>query len=306
AREIIAEVDSLGGMAKAIVKGMPKTRIEEAAARKQAGIDKGDVTIVGVNKYKTDKAEPVEVLNIDNTDVLRQQVERLKKTRSERDEGAVRQALEALTKAAGQDNGKNLLDLAVQAARVRATVGEISSALEKTWGRHTAEPKSIIGVYESMYKDDEAYQRTKQKVEEFAESEGRRPRILIVKMGQDGHDRGSKVVATAFADLGYDVDVGPLFSIPDEAAKQAVENDVHVIGISSQAAGHRTLIPKLVDELNKLGAQDIVIVAGGVIPEHDHTYLKSLGVSEIFGPGTNIPEAAGRVIDAIVAGRGER
>lgn len=299
AREIIAEIESLGGMAKAIELGMPKTRIEEAAARKQAGIDKGDVTIVGVNKYKTDKAEPVEILNIDNTGVLRRQVERLKKIKAERDETAVSRALEALTHAAGNQNGENLLELSVQAVRVRSTVGEISTALEKVWGRHTANTKSISGVYESMYKDDEAYNRAKRKVESFAETVGRRPRILVVKMGQDGHDRGAKVVATAFADLGYDVDVGPLFSSPDEAAKQAVENDVHVIGISSLAAGHKTLIPKLLKELKKLGSEEMVIVAGGVIPESDYPYLKSQGVNEIFGPGTNIPEAAGRVIDAI-------
>ncbi|MEX2404547.1 MAG: methylmalonyl-CoA mutase [Balneolales bacterium] len=299
ARKMIDEVDSLGGMAKAIEQAMPQTHIEEAAARKQAGIDKGDVTIVGVNKYKTNKAGPVEILNIDNTDVLRQQVERLKKVKSERDDMVVSQALNALTEAAMKQNGENLLDLSVRSARARATVGEISTALEKAWGRHKAHTKSISGVYESMYKDDEAYRKTKKKVEDFAGTEGRRPRILMVKMGQDGHDRGAKVVATAFADLGYDVDVGPLFSTPDEAARQAVENDVHVIGISSLVAGHKTLIPKLLIELKKLGAEDMVIVAGGVIPENDYEYLKSLGVNEIFGPGTNIPEAAGRVIDAI-------
>ncbi|MEX0686224.1 MAG: methylmalonyl-CoA mutase [Balneolales bacterium] len=299
AREIIAEIESLGGMAKAIEQGMPKIRIEKAAARKQAGIDKGDITIVGVNKYKTDKAEPVDVLDIDNSEVLRQQVERLEKIRFERDEASVVKALEALTKSAESSNGGNLLELSIEASRVRATVGEISLALEKTWGRHTARSHNISGVYESMYKDDESYLQAKKKIEEFAEAEGRRPRILVVKMGQDGHDRGARVVATAFADLGYDVDVGPLFSTPEEVARQAVENDVHVIGISSLAAGHKTLVPKLMNSLHNLGADDIVVIIGGVIPDNDHKYLKSLGISEIFGPGTNIPEAAGRVIKAI-------
>lgn len=299
AREIISEIDSMGGMAKAIEQGMPKMRVEEAAARKQAGIDKGDITIVGVNKYQTDKAEPVDILNIDNTDVLRQQVERLRKVKAERDEKAVNDALDALTRAAEEQNGENLLELSVQATRARATVGEISSALEKAWGRHTARAHSISGVYKSIYIDDDTYKKTKHKIDSFAEAEGRRPRILMVKLGQDGHDRGAKVIATAFADLGYDVDVGPLFSTPEEAAKQAIENDVHAIGISTLAAGHKTLIPKLLNELKKKGAEDIIIIAGGVIPENDYQYLKSLGVNEIFGPGTKIPEAADRVIDAI-------
>ncbi|MEX2639790.1 MAG: methylmalonyl-CoA mutase [Balneolales bacterium] len=299
ARALIAETDALGGMAKAIEQGMPAMRITGAAARKQAGIDKGEITIVGVNKYQAGKTDPVEILNIDNTEVLRQQVERLQRIKSGRDEKMVRRALKELTVAAGKKEGKNLLELAVGAARARATVGEISGALEEVWGRHTAQSGNLSGIYESMYKNDELYQQIRQKVVGFAQTAGRRPRILVAKVGQDGHDRGAKVVATAFADLGFDVDIGPLFSTPEEVARQAVENDVHAIGISTLAAGHKTLIPNMMKELQNLGAGDIVVIAGGVIPEQDHEYLRSVGVREIFGPGTNIPMAASRVIDVI-------
>jgi methylmalonyl-CoA mutase len=300
AKEIIAEVMERGGMAKAIEQGYPKQKIEEAAAIKQAGIDKGDVTIVGVNKYVNEKEDPVEILDIDNTGVRAGQIERLDKIKAERDAEKVRTALENITKAAEAGEG-NMLDLAVEATRLRATVGEISDAMEAAWGRHRATNATIKGVYESVYKNDEKYQSIKKKIEAFSDEEGRRPRILVVKMGQDGHDRGAKVVATAFADMGFDVDVGPLFSTPEEAAKQAIENDVHVIGVSTLAAGHKTLIPDLVKLLKEQQADDIVIVAGGVIPVQDYDFLYENGVSAIFGPGTNIPKAASKVIDEITA-----
>ncbi|TVQ14778.1 MAG: methylmalonyl-CoA mutase [Balneolaceae bacterium] len=302
ARRIIEEVDELGGMAKAIESGMPKLRIEEASARKQAAIDKGDITIVGVNKYRLEREEDLDVLDIDNKQVLRGQVGRLKKVRSERDPKKAEAALEALTRAAGDDRA-NLLELAVAAARARCTVGEISDALEKVWGRHQATTRTVSGVYEHVYHENEDYITLKKEIGEFAAAEGRRPRILVVKMGQDGHDRGAKVVATAFADIGFDVDVGPLFSTPDEAAKQAIENDVHVIGVSTLAAGHKTLIPKLIGILKQEKAGDIVVVAGGVIPPKDYEFLKKAGVSAVFGPGTNIPEAARNVLEAIRSNR---
>lgn len=300
AREIINEVFEMGGMAKAIEEGYPKRKIEESSAIKQAGIDKGDITIVGVNKYINEKEDPVEILDIDNTEVRNKQIARLKKIRANRDEEALKAALQAITDAATSGKG-NLLDLAVEATRLRATVGEISTAMERAWGRHHATHQTIKGVYENVYKNDEHYRQIKQKIEEFAKEEGRRPRILVVKMGQDGHDRGAKVVATAFADMGFDVDVGPLFSTPEEAAKQAIENDVHVIGVSTLAAGHKTLIPELIDILKREGADDIIIVAGGVIPVQDYEFLYKVGVKEIFGPGTNIPRAASEIIDEIRA-----
>lgn len=298
ARELIGEIDELGGMAKAIESGMPKMRIEEAAAIKQAGIDKGDVTIVGVNKYKLEKEDDIEVLDIDNTDVRRRQIERIERIKKSRDDNAVKDALEKLRKAAA-DESVNLLEVAIEAARARCTVGEISKALEDIWGRHNAETKSISGVYDKIYANDEGYEAVKKKIRDFAEQNGRRPRILVVKMGQDGHDRGARVVATAFADLGFDVDVGPLFSTPQEAAKMAVENDVHVIGVSSLAAGHKTLIPKLIAELKKEDAGDIAVIAGGVIPPGDFQWLIEQGVAAVFGPGTHIPTAAGKVLEAI-------
>lgn len=298
ARKLIKEVDDLGGMSKAIEKGMPKLRIEEAAARKQAGIDKGDITIVGVNKYRVKHEDPIEIRDIDNTKVLEKQKQRLARVKEERDETGVSETLKAITDAAEKGN-RNLLDACVDAARARATVGEISEAMEKVWGRHKATTESVSGVYDSIYRGDDEYESIKKEVERFASDEGRRPRMLVVKMGQDGHDRGAKVVATAFADLGFDVDVGPLFATPDEAARQAVDNDVHVIGVSSQAAGHKTLVPKLMGELRKHGAVDITVIAGGVIPPEDYEFLISQGVAAVFGPGTPITQAAREVLKAI-------
>lgn len=302
AKEIISEVNDLGGMAKAIGTGMPKRRIEESAARKQAGIDKGDVAIVGVNKYILKNEDPVEIREIDNTAVRDSQITRLNSIKASRDQAAVDHALDALT-AAANDPSKNLLELAVNAARLRATIGEITTALEKVWGRHKATHQMIHGVYDHVYAGDPNFEALKKRIDAFVDREGRRPRILVVKMGQDGHDRGAKVVATAFADIGFDVDIGPLFSTPDEATKQAIENDVHVIGVSSLAAGHKTLIPKLIELLKREGAGDVVVIAGGVIPVQDHQFLLDAGVAAIFGPGTNIPLAAGEVLDAIEAMR---
>lgn len=298
ARKIIDEVLELGGMAKAIEAGMPQRRIEEASARKQAGIDKGDVTIVGVNKYTIDKDAPIEILDIDNTAVREQQVKRIERVKSERDPQKIRKALDSLTQAAKNEN-ENLLEKAVEAARVRATVGEISYALEKVFGRHRTKDKTIEGVYGNVYRGDMIYESVKKKVDTFAGQEGRRPRILVVKLGQDGHNRGAKVVATAFADLGFDVDIGPLFSTPEEAAKQAIENDVHVIGVSSLAAGHKTLVPQLIDALKKNDAEDIVVIVGGVIPQQDYDFLFKKGVAAVFGPGSNIPKAAAKVIEIL-------
>ena len=302
ARAIINEVFEMGGMAKAIELGYPKRKIEEAAAIKQAGIDKADITIVGVNKYINDKEDPIDILDIDNTQVRDKQIARLDAIKSSRDNNAVKEALEAIFKASKTNEG-NLLDLAIEATRRRASVGEISRAMERAWGRHKADNKTIKGVYESVYKNDEHYKNIKLKIKEFSAEEGRNPRILVVKMGQDGHDRGAKVVATAFADMGFDVDVGPLFSTPEEAAKQAIENDVHVIGVSTLAAGHKTLIPELINILKIEGAEDIMIVAGGVIPVQDYDFLYNVGVKAIFGPGTNIPKAASEIIDEIRAMR---
>ncbi len=299
ARAHMKEIEELGGMAKAIEAGVPKMRIEEAAARTQARIDSKEQTIIGVNKYRPEFKEDIPVLKVDNRAVREAQIERLKKLRKERNQSKVEQALEALTKAA-QDNNGNLLDLAVKAAREKATVGEISSALEKVYGRHQATVNTIQGVYKDSYeKDKEKVQKVEEKVKEFEVNEGRRPRILVAKMGQDGHDRGQKVIATAFADLGFDVDVGPLFQTPEESAKQAVENDVHIIGVSSLAAGHLTLVPALKKELKRLGREDILIVVGGVIPPDDYDELYKMGVAEVFGPGTVIDEAASDLIDRL-------
>jgi methylmalonyl-CoA mutase len=295
ARALIGEVEELGGMTKAVETGMPKMKIEESAARRQARIDRGEETIVGVNKYRSDAAEEIEILSIDNAEVLSKQVERLKRVRGGRDEARVEAALNALGAAAEKKTG-NLLQLAVEATRARATVGEISDALERVFTRHRAVVRSISGVYGAAYEGDEGFRRIRQEVEAFAEREGRRPRLLVVKLGQDGHDRGAKVIATAFADIGFDVDIGPLFQTPEEGARQAVENDVHVIGVSSQAAGHRTLVPALIEELKKQGAEDILVVCGGVIPPQDYGFLQDAGVSAIYGPGTNIPQAASEIL----------
>jgi methylmalonyl-CoA mutase len=301
AQSIIDEVEALGGMTRAVESGMPKLRIEEAAAKRQARVDRGLDVIVGVNKYQVSESEPVDVRVVDNTLVRNSQIARLEKIRATRDARAVEQALAALTQAAEAGSG-NLLELSIQAARARATVGEISLALEKVFGRHQAETKSIAGVYGSFYSDDPGWTDLKAKIAAFAEEHGRRPRILVVKLGQDGHDRGAKIIATAFADLGFDVDVGPLFQTPEEAARQAVENDVHVVGVSTQAAGHTTLVPALIAELQKLDASDIGVICGGVIPASDYEALYQVGVGAVFGPGTPIVGAAKRVLELISEG----
>ncbi|MBW3113453.1 MULTISPECIES: methylmalonyl-CoA mutase [Bacillaceae] len=296
--EHIEEIEELGGMTKAIETGLPKMRIEEAAARRQAMIDSGDESIIGVNKYRLEKEDPIETLDIDNTVVRQKQVDRIQKLKDERNEEKVIETLEALSHAAETGEG-NLLEKAVEAARARATLGEISDAIEKVSGRHKATIRSISGVYSSNFSNEQEINIVKEMTEEFLDNEGRRPRILIAKMGQDGHDRGAKVISTAFADLGFDVDIGPLFQTPEETALQAVENDVHVIGVSSLAAGHKTLLPQLVAELKKLGREDILVVIGGVIPAKDYDFLLSNGASAVFGPGTIIPVAAQKVIKEI-------
>jgi methylmalonyl-CoA mutase len=298
AQKILDEIEGLGGMTKAIETGMPKLRIEESAAKKQAAIDSGRDVIVGVNKYQLAKEDPIEVLDIDNTAVRLSQIERLKTLRAGRNEAACRQALADLTAACENKDG-NLLALTVEAARLRASVGEISDAMEKVFGRHRAEIKLVSGAYGSVVADDKDFAAVKKRIDDFAAKEGRRPRILVAKMGQDGHDRGAKVVATAYADAGFDVDMGPLFQTPEEAAKMAVENDVHVVGVSSLAAGHKTLVPQLAAELKKLGADDIVIVCGGVIPRQDYDELYKAGAARIFGPGTPIIKSATETLDAI-------
>ncbi|WP_290665010.1 methylmalonyl-CoA mutase [Ignavibacterium sp.] len=297
--EHILEIESYGGMTKAIEAGIPKMRIEEASARRQARIDSGIETVVGVNKYRLEKEEPIEILEVDNTAVRQNQIKRIQEVKKKRNENEVQQALDAITKAAQSGNG-NLLELAIEAARKRATLGEISFAIEKVCGRYQAMTRTISGVYSSEYsKDDQLFNEVRKLTDEFAEREGRRPRILIAKMGQDGHDRGAKVVATAYADMGFDVDVGPLFQTPEETAKQAVENDVHVVGMSSLAGGHKTLLPKLVEELKKLGREDIIVICGGVIPAQDYEFLYEHGASAIFGPGTKIPEAGKKIMELI-------
>lgn len=297
-RKLIAEIDSLGGMTKAIESGMPKLKIEESAARKQARIDRGLDVIVGVNKYKLKEETQIEVLDIDNTAVREAQIARLKKLRAERDEVACQAALALITKVAETGEG-NLLEVCVDAARKRASVGEISDAMEKVFGRHKAEIKLVSGVYGKVFEDSDEFTALKKDVDAFAEADGRRPRILIAKMGQDGHDRGAKVIATAFADVGFDVDMGPLFQTPEETAKMAVENDVHAVGVSSLAAGHKTLVPQLVEALKKLGADDIVVVCGGVIPRQDYDDLYKAGAACIFGPGTPITKSARETLEAI-------
>jgi methylmalonyl-CoA mutase len=298
ARKLIAEVEEMGGMTKAVAAGLPKLRIEEAAARKQARVDRGEEVVVGVNKYKRDEEEDIDILDIDNAKVRESQVTRLNTVRNTRDKAACEAALAALTSAAETGEG-NLLALAVDATRKRATVGEISDALEKVYTRYRAEIRSISGVYGSAYDADDSFKKIRADVAAFAEIEGRRPRMLVVKMGQDGHDRGAKVIATAFADIGFDVDVGPLFQTPAEAAREAIENDVHLIGVSSQAAGHKTLVPELIDELKKQGADDIMVVCGGVIPQQDYKFLFAKGVAAVYGPGTHIPTAAAEILQRL-------
>ncbi len=299
---LMEEVEAMGGMTKAVASGMPKLRIEETAARRQAAIDRGDEVVVGVNKYRLDSQDPIDILDIDNLAVRSAQIARLQATRAARDSAACTKALDELTRRAA--HGGNLLEAAITAARARATVGEISDAMEKIFGRHRAEVKTLAGVYGAAYEGDAGFAAIQRDVEAFAEAEGRRPRMLVVKMGQDGHDRGAKVIATAFADIGFDVDVGPLFQTPVEAAQDAIDNDVHIIGISSQAAGHKTLAPKLVQALKDRGAGDILVICGGVIPQQDYDFLYKSGVKAIFGPGTNIPAAAKEILDLIRAARG--
>jgi methylmalonyl-CoA mutase len=296
---LIEEVDGLGGMTRAVISGMPKLRIEESAARRQAAVDRGEEVIVGVNKYRAaEDTKPAQLLDVDNSRVRTQQVERLQQIRKSRDEGRWRTAIDALTRAASSGEG-NLLALAVEATRARATVGEISDALEKVFTRHRATTRSISGVYGAAYAGDTGFARIQAEVRAFAEEEGRRPRLLVVKLGQDGHDRGAKIIASAFADIGFDVDIGPLFQTPEEAARQAIENDVHVIGVSSQAAGHKTLVPQLIQALRTAKADDILVICGGVIPPQDYEALTTAGVAAIYGPGTNIPLAASEILGLI-------
>ncbi len=297
--ELIEEVEGLGGMAKAIEDGLPKMRIEEVAARKQARIDSGKDQIVGVNIFQTDEASTIDILEVDNTSVRNQQIARLQKIRNERDEAAVQAALEALYQGAKTGEG-NLLSLAIDAARKRATLGEISDAMERHFGRFVATTRAISGVYSSEISMDESFKTTQALADKFAEQEGRRPRIMIAKLGQDGHDRGAKVIATSFADLGFDVDIGPLFQTPAEAARQAAENDVHILGISSLAAGHKTLVPETIEELKKLGRPDILVVVGGVIPAQDYDFLYEKGVAGVFGPGTKIAVAAQAILEVLM------
>ena len=298
ARELMREIDELGGMAKAIERGLPKLRIEEAAAKKQARIDRGEDVIVGVNKFQLDEQDAVDILEIDNEQVRESQLARLSDIRASRDGESVRAALQALADAAESGSG-NLLELAINATRCRATVGEISDALEEVYGRFVAHAQTVSGVYGAAYTEDANWEGIAMDIDAFVERHGRRPRMLVAKMGQDGHDRGAKVVATAFADVGFDVDLSPMFSTPEEVARQAVENDVHVVGASSLAAGHKTLVPQLIDALKAQGADDIIVIAGGVIPQQDYAFLEEQGVALIFGPGTPIPDAARKVLDAI-------
>lgn len=300
ARALIEEIDTQGGMAKAIETGMPKLRIEESAARKQARIDRGEDVIVGVNKYAHEEQDQVDVLEIDNVAVRESQIARLQSIRSSRDDAVVKQALKELADCAAGAEG-NLLDLAIKATRARASVGEISDAMESSFGRFKAQAQTVSGVYGNAYHDDEGWQMISSDIDDFVTQHGRRPRMLVCKMGQDGHDRGAKVIATAFADVGFDIDLSPMFSTPEEVARQAIENDVHVVGVSSQAAGHKTLVPALIEQLKQQGAEDILVIAGGVIPKQDYNFLTDAGVIGIFGPGTKIPVAAREVLDAINA-----
>jgi len=296
---LIEEVEELGGMAKAIETGIPKMRIEEAAARKQARIDSGKETIVGINKYRLEKEDPIETLEVDNTAVRISQIKRLEKLRAERNQEEVTEALAKITESMKTGKG-NLLELAVDAARKRASLGEISDAIEDVSGRYKAVIRSITGVYSAESGDNELYQQAVKKAEEFAKIDGRQPRIMIAKMGQDGHDRGAKVVATGYADIGFDVDIGPLFQTPAEAARQAIENDVHVLGVSSLAAGHKTLVPEVIKELEKQGRGDIMVIVGGVIPPQDYDFLYEAGAAAIFGPGTVIADAAIKMLDILI------
>ncbi len=295
----IMEIERLGGMAKAIELGIPKMRIEEAAAKTQAKIDSGVQTIVGTNKYRPESEETLETLEVDNTAVRDSQVKRLEILHRDRNEADCQSALDAITECVKSGKG-NLLDLAVEAAAKRASLGEISYACEKIVGRYIAVVHTISGVYSSEYKPDEEYNEAKALVARFAEKEGRQPRIMIAKMGQDGHDRGAKVVSTGYADIGFDVDIGPLFQTPEEAARQAVENDVHVLGVSSLAAGHKTLVPQVISELKRLGREDILVIAGGVIPPHDYQFLYDAGVAAIFGPGTSVSKAARQILEILL------
>jgi methylmalonyl-CoA mutase len=297
--QLIQEVEEIGGMTKAIEAGIPKIRIEEAAARKQARIDSGQDIIVGVNKYRLDEEDPIQTLEVDNQTVRKQQIERLNKLKSKRNSKKVKDALSKLTEAAKTGN-ENLLTLAVKAARERATLGEISDALEAVYGRYKAQIKSFSGVYSKGIKDDKSFKKAQELADEFAEQDGRRPRIMIAKMGQDGHDRGAKVVATGYADVGFDVDIGPLFQTPKEAAKQAVENDVHILGVSSLAAGHKTLVPQVIEELKKYDREDIMVIVGGVIPKQDYQFLFDAGAVAVFGPGTKISEAAIKILEILI------
>jgi methylmalonyl-CoA mutase len=297
ARKLIQEVEEFGGMTKAIQAGMPKLRIEEAATRRQARVDRGEDVVVGVNRYQVESDRELELLAIDNSAVREKQLARLRQIRSTRDESRCRASLDALREAAAGD--RNVLEVAVECARVRATLGEISDAMEMVWGRHRAEIRTVSGVYSQAYHGDEDFLELQDDIRAFEQEEGRRPRILVAKVGQDGHDRGMKVISTAFADLGFDVDVGPLFQTPEEVARQAIENDVHVVGISTQAGGHKTLVPQLIDSLREQGGQDIVVICGGVIPAQDYELLKERGVALVFGPGTAIPGAARSVLQAV-------
>jgi methylmalonyl-CoA mutase len=301
--ELITEVEDLGGMSKAIESGVPKMRIEEAAARKQARIDSGKESIIGVNKYRLEKEDPIDILEVDNEKVRLSQIDRLEKLRNERNSDEVKRSLDALTKCAQTGNG-NLLEFAIDAARNRATLGEISDAMEKSFGRYQATIKSISGVYSSEIDNNEEFKKALELADLFEEQEGRRPRIMVAKMGQDGHDRGAKVISTSFADLGFDVDIGPLFQTPEEAAKQAIENDVHILGVSSLAAGHKTLVPKVIDELKRLGRDDIMVIVGGVIPNQDYDFLYKKGVAAVFGPGTVIPVAAQKILNILLEREG--
>jgi methylmalonyl-CoA mutase len=297
--KLIEEVEELGGMTKAIESGIPKLRIEEAAARKQARIDSGQDIIVGVNQYRLEKEDPLQILDVDNQMVRKQQLEQLDRIKATRDTEKVQNSLKKLTLCAQTGEG-NLLEIAVEAARNRTTLGEISDALEAVFGRYKAQIKSFSGVYSKEIKDDKSFEKAKQLADEFAKKEGRRPRIMIAKMGQDGHDRGAKVVATGYADVGFDVDIGPLFQTPAEAAKQAVENDVHILGVSSLAAGHKTLVPQVIEELKKYGREDIMVVVGGVIPAQDYQFLFDAGAVAVFGPGTKISEAAIKILEILM------
>ena len=302
---LMEEVEQMGGMTRAVASGLPKLRIEESAARRQAMIDRGQEVVVGVNKYQPQVRDEIDILDVDNMAVREAQIARLEQVRATRDQAACDAALEGLTRRCRE--GGNLLEAAVEAARARASVGEISMAMEKVFGRHRAEVKTLAGVYGAAYEGDEDFAAIRRSVGAFASAEGRRPRMLVVKMGQDGHDRGAKVIATAFADIGFDVDVGPLFQTPEEAAQDAVDNDVHVVGVSTQAAGHKTLAPKLIEALRAQGAEDIIVICGGVIPRQDHDFLHQAGVRAIFGPGANIPDAARDILALIreVRGRGD-